>query len=342
MPTKSERPAKLVERRGKIHFHIDNHRPLGPVFQVTPPRLNAALKRYPRVAKKLHITVSQDGKGMDRHLKTADALFAWKMNLKKFAERAPKLRWVQAPGAGINHLLPLDWLPKGAVLTNNSGVHGERANEYGIMAILMLNNRLPEMMTNQRRARWDQLFNSGIAGKTLLVVGVGNVGGGIARSAKKFGLHVIGIRRTGKSHRYVDRMYRPSDLHLALPLADFVFVAAPSTPDTRHLIGRKELNLLKRGAGIVSYSRADTMDYDALRKKLVKRHLSAVLDGFDPEPLPKSSPLWSTPNLIITPHCSSDDTEVYTPATLDLTFRNMERFIAGKPLLNRIDPKLGY
>ena len=327
---------------GKVHIHIDNHRPLGPVFQVTPRRLQEALKRHPRIARKLRITMSHDGEGMDKHLKTADALFVWKLNRKNFAERAPKLRWVQAPGAGINHLLPLDWLPKGAVFTNNSGVHGERANEYGIMAILMLNNRLPEMMTNQRRARWDQLFNSGIAGKTLLVVGVGNVGGGVARWAKKFGLRVIGTRRTGKPHRYVDRMYGPQDLGKALPQADFVLVTAPSTPDTRHLIGRKELNLLKKGAGIACYSRADIIDYDALRKKLEKGQLTAVLDVFDPEPLPKASPLWKTPNLIITPHCSSDDTASYTPDTLDFTFKNMERFIAGKPLLNRIDPKLGY
>ena len=342
MPTKSKRRKKSSEMTSKIHFHIDNHLPLGPVFQVTPLRLNAALKRHPGIAKKLRITMSSNGKGIDQHLKTADALFVWKVNRKNFAERAPRLRWVQAPGAGINHLLPLDWLPKSAVLTNNSGVHVERASEYGIMAILMLNNRLPEIITNQRQARWDQLFNNRIAGKTLLVVGVGNVGGGIAKWAKKFGLRVIGTRRTGKPHRHVDRMYHPRELGRVLPQADFVLVTAPSTPDTRHLIGRKELDLMKKSTGIVCYSRADIIDYEALRKKLEKRQLSAIIDVFDPEPLPKSSPLWKTPNLIITPHCSSDDTEFYTPATLDLTFRNMERFIVGKPLLNRIDPKLGY
>ena len=137
-------------------------------------------------------------------------------------------------------------------------------------------------------------------------------------------------------------MYHPRELGRVLPQADFVLVTAPSTPDTRHLIGRKELDLMKKSTGIVCYSRADIIDYEALRKKLENRQLSAIIDVFDPEPLPKSSPLWKTPNLIITPHCSSDDTEFYTPATLDLTFRNMERFIVGKPLLNRIDPKLGY
>ena len=87
---------------------------------------------------------------------------------------APPLRWVHAHGAGINHLMPLDWLPRGAVLTNSRGVHGEKADEYALMAILMLNNRLPRIMNNQSRARWEQPFSSSLAGKTLLVVGVGH------------------------------------------------------------------------------------------------------------------------------------------------------------------------
>ena len=84
------------------------------------------------------------------------------------------------------------------------------------------------------------------------------------------------------------------------------------------------------------------MDYEALREKLERREMSAVLDVFDPEPLPESSPLWNTPNLIITPHCSSDDSDYYTPRTLDLVMENMARFIAGKPLRNRVSPRLGY
>jgi phosphoglycerate dehydrogenase-like enzyme len=99
---------------------------------------------------------------------------------------------------------------------------------------------------------------------------------------------------------------------------------------------------MKDGAGLVNYSRANLIDYEALRSELTKGRLSAMLDVFDPEPLPASSPLWQTPNLIITPHCSSDDAEQYTPKTLDLVLRNAERFLAGKPLLNRVDPRKQY
>ncbi|HMK68133.1 MAG TPA: NAD(P)-dependent oxidoreductase, partial [Stellaceae bacterium] len=213
---------------------------------------------------------------------------------------------------------------------------------YTAMAILMLNNGLPRIAWNQRHAKWEQFFNSSIASKTLLIVGVGHVGGGAAKWAKKFGLYVIGIRRTGRAHRYVDEMYTAEALPEILPRADFVLVSAPLTDTTRHLIGAREFALLKPGAGLVNYSRANVVDYDALLKKLNRGELMAILDVFDPEPLPRSSKLWKAPNLIITPHCSSDDREQYTPRTLDLVFRNMARFIERKPLLNRVNPKLQY
>jgi glyoxylate/hydroxypyruvate reductase len=335
-------PDAAPQAEGKIHLHIENGKALGPVFEATQERVDAALRRHPDVAGRLRVTIGYDGDRLEQELRTADVVFAWDFDRRNLKERAPRLKWVHAHGAGVNHLMPLSWLPPGAVLTNSRGVHGDRASEYAIMAILMLNNRLPEMTTNQHRSRWQQLFNSGIRGKTLLIVGVGSVGGSVATVAKRFGLHIIGIRRTGSGHRAVDEMHRPEDLPALLPRADFVLIAAPHTSDTHHLIGAREIALLKNGAGIVNYSRANLVDYDALRVRLERGEISAVLDVFDPEPLPSSSPLWQTPNLIITPHSSSDDTEQYTPRTLDLIMRNAARLIAGKPLMNRVSRKLQY
>ena len=328
--------------RKLVHMHIDNDSSLGEVFEVTPARIKASLARFPAVAKRLDITLEQDGHRLEEHLRTADVLFGWRFDRGNLARRAPKLRWIHAPGAGINHFLPFDWLPPGVVFTNNRGVHGARAHEYAIMAILMLNNRVPEMVTHQRAGRWQQVFNSGIEGKTLLVVGVGSVGSGIAAWAKRFGMHVIGIRRTGKPRRHVDEMHKPEALRRLLPRADFVAVATPATARTQRLLGRSELALLKKGAGLLNYSRAALVDYEALRERLARGELSAVLDVFDPEPLPADSPLWRTPNLIISPHCSSDDTERYTPRTLDLVFRQMERFMAGRKLLNVVSREFEY
>jgi phosphoglycerate dehydrogenase-like enzyme len=210
------------------------------------------------------------------------------------------------------------------------------------MALLMLNNEIPRNASNQRAARWEQLFTDKIGGKTLIIIGVGHIGGGAAKWAKRFGLKVIGVRRTGKNHPYVDKMYRPESLRKILPSADFVLVTAPHTKDTHHLMGAKEIALMKRGAGLINFSRANLVDYDALRLRLEADELSAILDVFDPEPLPASSPLWRTRNLIITPHTSSDDKSHYTPRTLNLVFQNMERFIQGKPLRNRVSAKFQY
>jgi len=155
-------------------------------------------------------------------------------------------------------------------------------------------------------------------------------------------MHVIGIRRTGAPRPYVDEMHKPDALRKLLPRADFVVMATPATASTRQMLGRGEIALLKKGAGLLNYSRAALVDYDALRKRLERGEVSAILDVFDPEPLPAGSSLWKTPNLIITPHSSSDDTLSYTPKTLDMLFTQMERFIAGRKLANIVSRTLEY
>jgi phosphoglycerate dehydrogenase-like enzyme len=333
---------RRVGQEDRVHLHIENLRALGDVFEATPARVRAALTARPKLKGRVKVTIGYDGETLAAAMRTADALFGWRFDRERLAKMAPRLRWVHAHGAGVNHLMPLDWLPNRAVLTNSRGVHGPKADEYTLMAILMLNNRVPRMATNQQKAKWEKLYSTSVAGKTLLVVGVGHIGGGAAKWAKRLGMRVIGVRRTGKPHRYVDEMYRPKSLRRLLPKADIVLVSAPYTSENHHMIGAAELDLMKDGAGIINYSRAHLVDYAALRKHLLRGRLSAVLDVFDPEPLPASSPLWNTPNLILTPHCSSDDSELYTPRTLDLVFRNVERLLDGKPLLNRVSSVAQY
>lgn len=334
--------AKTAQLAPPIHLHVENSRDMGAVFEATPARVEAALARHPRLKGKVKLTIGYDGDIYAKAMRSAHVLFGWHFDREDLARKAPNLRWVHAHGAGVNHLMPLDWLPPGAVLTNSRGVHGARADEYTLMAILMLNNGLPRMMNNQRQARWEQIFNNSVVGKTLLVVGVGHVGGGAAKWARRLGMRVLGTRRTGRPHRDVHEMHKPAALAKLLPRADFVLITTPHTADTHYLIGKRELDLMKAGAGLINYSRAQLVDYAALAEKLRRGELSAVLDVFDPEPLPASSPLWALPNLIMTPHCSSDDTELYTPKTLDLVCRNIERLITGKPLLNQVSPKYQY
>jgi len=120
-------------------------------------------------------------------------------------------------------------------------------------------------------------------------------------------------------------------------------MAVPLTPETNGLLDRARLDRMKRDAGVINIARAPVADYDALSDKLARGELAgAVLDVMEPEPLPPESPLWDTPNLIITPHISCDDGDHYIDITLDLWFENLERFLNGKPLRNRVDPERGY
>ena len=326
----------------RIHIHFENNADLGEVFEVTRKRVNDALSGHPGLKGKVKFTIGCDGDIFERSIRTAQVLFGYKFDRVELGKKAPQLRWVHAHGAGVGHLMPLDWLPPGAVLTNSRGIHGDKAEEYTIMALLMLNNEIPRNVSHQRFARWEQLFTDRIGSKTVLIIGVGHMGGGAAKWAKRFGLHVIGVRRSGKKHPHVDEMYRPQSLRKLLPKADFVLVTAPHTKDTHHLMGAQEIALMKRGAGLINFSRANLVDYEALRMRLEADELSAILDVFDPEPLPASSPLWRTRNLIITPHAASDDKSHYTPRTLHLVFENMERFIKGKTLRNRVSAELQY
>jgi phosphoglycerate dehydrogenase-like enzyme len=342
MTTRKRRTRSATRSASKIPVHIDNASSLDQVFAITPERWAAASRRHPALARRLEARIAWDLEGFDESMRTAEILIGWEFPRKDLRARAPRLRWVHLTGAGLEHLAPFDWIPEGVTVTNNSGVHGPKAAEYAEMAILMLANRIPYHVTNQRAARWEQFFPAPVVGKTLLIVGVGAMGGAAAARAKRLGLRVLGVRRSGRPHRHVDRMYRPDALDRLLPQADFVLVTAPLTPETRGLLGRRRLDLMKPEAGLINMGRAGVVDYDALRDKLARGELSgAVLDVFDPEPLPPDSPLWGTPNLVMTPHCSSDAPD-YADRTLDLFFESFRRYLAGRAMRNVVDRKLQY
>jgi phosphoglycerate dehydrogenase-like enzyme len=329
-------------RTGRVRVHVDNCRKYDQVFWITPERYAKARARHPALARRVEVTIGWDLEGFDEALRTAEVVIGWEFSRESLARRAPRLRWIHLTGAGVEHVLPLTWLPPGVALTNNSGVHAPKAGEFAATAILMLNNRIPFHATNQRRARWEQAFNAPVTGKTLVIVGVGAMGGAAARRARELGLRVLGVRRSRRPHPSVDAMFGPEDLGRLLPRADFVLVTTPLTSETRGLLGRKELNLLKPEAGLINMGRAGVVDYAALAEKLAAGELAgAVLDVFDPEPLPPDSFLWSTPNLLMTPHVSSDAPN-YADRTLDLFFRSLRRYLAGRPPYNVVDRAREY
>ena len=323
--------------------HIENSRSLKPVFIVHEDQYKAALDRHPDVARVVRTTWGYDAENYDASMKDADALVSYRFPRENLRGRAPKLKWIQVLGAGVDYLLPLDWVPQGLTLTTNWGAHVPKASQSALMAILMINSRIPTLVTEQRRHEWNRIFTSTVEGKTLLVIGVGHIGGGAAEQAKKLGMHVIGIRRSGGPHPAVDEMFEPDALHDLLPRADIVLMNTALTSKTRFLMGRKEFALMKTGAGFINMSRGGLVDPEALEETLRTGHLGgAMIDVTYPEPLPADSILWDAPNLIITPHVLSDDIEQYIPRTLDIFFDNIRRYLAGQPLRNVVDLEREY
>jgi phosphoglycerate dehydrogenase-like enzyme len=326
-----------------LHVHIENASTLMPVFIVRPDQYDKALQRHPDVAKRIRTTWGTDQDIYAREIKTADAMITYRFPKDTLRADAPKLKFLQILGAGVDYLLPLDWVPEGVTMLTNSGAHVPKAAQSALMALLMLNARLPELNFCQRRREWNRIFTSTLDGKTLLIVGVGAIGAGAAQHAKNFGMRVLGIRKSGQPQPNVDAMHTPEALHSLLPQADFVLVNTALTPETRFFFADKEFGLMRDGAGFVNMSRGGLVDPAALDRALRSGKLSgAVIDVTYPEPPPPDWPYWETPNLIITPHVLSDDIENYVPRTLDLFFNNLRSHFDGKPLTNKVDLGRNY
>jgi phosphoglycerate dehydrogenase-like enzyme len=324
------------------HLHLETSHKRAALFHLTEEKWAAAAKRHRALAKRLRVTVGWDNEILDDALKTADLMINSAPPKERLRERAPHLKWIQTTSAGVDALMPFDWLPKDITLTNNTGAHGAKAEDSCAMALLMLQSRMPEIIRNQQDRLWKGVFTTPITGKTAVIVGFGDLGQGAGRAAKKLGLNVIGVTRSGKAVKPADRVVKSARIDSVLPKADFVIVTTPLTAETRGLVSRARLDLLKPGVGFINIGRSPVVDYVALREKLESGALSgAVLDVFDQEPLPPDSVYWTTKNLVVLPHISCDDPR-YIDHLLDFWFANFERFLAGKRLKNIVDRQLGY
>src|SRR5688500_1825279 len=242
--------------RKTLHLHLESSSKSPALFHLTEERWKAAAQRHRAAARGLEVTIGRDRDILDEALKTADMMINSSPPRERLRERAPRLKWIQTTGAGIDSLMPLDWLPQDVVLTNNSGAHGAKAEDYCAMALLMLNSRLPQVLSNQRERRWQQIFSTPIAGRTAVVVGFGDLGQGAGRAAKKLGLQVLAVTRSGKAGRPADAAFPVSRIDRVLPKGDFVIVTTPLTPETRGLFSRARLDLLKPGTGFVNIGRS--------------------------------------------------------------------------------------
>ncbi|MGI4814429.1 MAG: NAD(P)-dependent oxidoreductase, partial [Janthinobacterium lividum] len=281
-----------------LHVHLENSTAKAKPFWLTTELVDAARRNNDGLPCEVDFTVGSDLEAIHARLATADVLVTSagvitnaRFPRHELARIAPRLRWVHLIDAGVEDVMPLTWLPANVQLINNSGVHVEKAREFLIMTLLALNARLPQIIDNQRQARWDAIFTPVIKGKCLLVIGLGDLGQAAVAAALTLNMHILGVRRSAAAVPGVARVYRPDQLEEAVALADFIVICTPLTSQTFNLVNRSVLQAVKPGAALVNIGRAGVLDHDALMQCLGTGQLSgALLDVLPQEPLPASSP----------------------------------------------------
>jgi phosphoglycerate dehydrogenase-like enzyme len=261
---------------------------------------------------------------------------------------APRLRWVQASMAGAGEVARKAGLQDtDVVVTTASGVYSGPLAEFAMMALLQHVKNLDRLRRDKAEKRWREAHTDTLYGKTLCIVGMGNIGRAVAARARPFGLRVVGVKRAiredDEAWDYADELYPARDLRSALREADYVVVTLPGTPETHRLLDAEAISAIKPGAYAVNVGRGKTVDEETLVEALKSGRLSgAALDVFEEEPLPEESPLWELPNVILSPH-STDNVPGLTNELQSELFRdNLRRYLDGEPLVNELDKKLLY
>ncbi|MCA9736195.1 MAG: D-2-hydroxyacid dehydrogenase [Gemmatimonadota bacterium] len=300
-----------------------------------------------------------DHKGADR-ARTADEEARWlallaratilfdfdQTHLDDLPERAPQVRWIQATSAGIGQFVRrvryAERMPQ-TVFTTARGVHAVPLAEFALLGMLLHARRALHMVAAQGQRHWERFAGTDLEDRTVVVLGLGAVGGEVARLARAHRMRVIGVRRhADRGHPDVHRMVGPDALAEVLPEAEFLVLIAPHTDETEVMIGAAELAALPAGAALINIGRGALVDEPALVDALTRGHLGgAYLDVFADEPLPPSSPLWSMPNVLVSPHSGSTSDRENERIT-ELFSENLRRWKAGEPLLNRLDPERLY
>jgi phosphoglycerate dehydrogenase-like enzyme len=260
-------------------------------------------------------------------------------------ERAPKLRWLQLTSAGVDRAARSGLIESDFLVTNASGLHATPIGEYVLCVMLMFCKGAPRFVRAQDRREWVRYMPQELFGKTVGIVGLGHIGGEVARLAMAFGCRVIATRRSATERtrdELADELLPPGDLSELLSKSDFVVLAVPLTHETRHLIGEAELRAMKSSGVLINIARGAVIDEAALVRALKERSIAgAALDVFEHEPLPPESELWDLENVILSPHISGG-TEIYNQRAAGIFCENLRRYLAGEQLMNLADAERGY
>lgn len=256
--------------------------------------------------------------------------------------RGPKLRWIQATAAGAGEQVRAAGLDPATLervtITSAAGVHGGMLAEFFFLGLLMLRKDVARFESLRARRAWEHFAAGELAGSTLAIVGLGSIGRNIAIRARAFGMRVVAVTRDGKARPEADETFPMSRLLEAVAAAHAVVITLPGTEQTRELFDRNIIAALRSDCIVGNVGRGLIVDQPALISALENGRIAgAVLDVFDPEPLPPDNPLWTLPNVVFSPHTAALSVHE-NERIVALFIDNLERYRRGEPLRNRIDP----
>ena len=273
-----------------------------------------------------------------RRMPEAEVAFGYQIPPEAFAG-ARRLRLIQAASAGVDGFLRAT-LPPGVPLCRAVGVFEERMAEYALAYLLALSQGVPRAIAQQARQRWAPFVPQYLEGRLLGIAGYGAIGRVIGRRARAFGVRVWALRRTGGRAPGAERTFGLEDLRAFLAPLDFLVLVLPLTPLTRGLIGRRELQAMRRTAWLLNIGRGPVVDEAALLTALDRGWIAgAVLDVFAVEPLPSTHRFWRHPRVTVTPHIAGP---AFPEREVGLLAENLRRLRAGRPLKGLVRRKRSY
>lgn len=253
-----------------------------------------------------------------------------------------RLEWIHLWSAGVDSALSTELVASPAIVTCAKGNGAVPLAEQAILLMLMLDRHAVRWIRNQDRGKWDKFEHGELNGKTCGIIGLGHSGEDLARKARAFHMHVLGMRRGTNPAPCVNELYSRGHLHKMLQRCDFVVVTAPLTDETAGMIGEDEFRAMKPSASFICVSRGGIADDAALLRALREGWIGgAGLDAHGEEPLPENSPFWNTPHTIVTPHNGATTAQT-EQRSIDIFADNLRRYMSGHPLLNRVDRRTGY
>lgn len=292
----------------------------------------------------LDFVLCTDEKEIFSYLSDTEVLIVFLHCPRRLIDHAPRLKWIQAISAGVDHL-SLDLIfGRGIILTGGRGIHRIHMAEYAIAAMVCLARSFHLIVRNQARRRWDSSPPQGeISGATAGIVGLGEIGEEIAKKASMFDMRVLGVKRGPGAVEHVDEIYEPGDMGAVFEKSDYVINLLPLTSETHRLIDAKFFDLMAPDACFINMGRGKTVNQEDLIKALDSGRIRAMIsDVFYQEPLPEDSPLWEMENVIITPHICGRSPN-YMKRAMKIIEHNLAVYTGGKgEMMNLVDPDAGY